>query len=552
MTQHSTRKNTLIATSAIMGSRILGLVREQVFAFFFGAGAALDAFVVAFRIPNLLRDLFAEGALSQSFVTIFSQKLATEDNKHAYALANKVSTFIILFIGLLVILGEIFAPQLVSLLASGFTGEKFELTVRLTRILFPFILFACLAALFMGMLNAQNKFFLPQSASTFFNITSIVAGLFFAYLFSPDYITITWHKIVHGAALDTKDGLSVANAITGMAFGTLLGGFVQYIVQLPPLMKLKYRLKLDFKFKDAGLKKVLALTGPAIVGGAAVQVNVLVNTYFASFLRDGSVAYLNYAFRLMQFPLGVFGVAVAIASAPALAKMIAQKKENDFKSTIRQSFQMSLFFSLPSAVGLIVMSGPIISLIYEHGRFSSFDAMQTAYALMAYSLGVWSYSLIKIYQPAFLSYHDAKTPMMVSLFSIIINVSINWYFMRVLHLSHWALALGTAIVATLNFFLLMFLFRKKMKGIWSKQVLWNIFKITISSAIMGVAVWYGCDLLKSFFVKKSLVDQLAHTFIPMLIAVPVYLGVAFVIRVDEARYVVRKLLREPNEPKSIA
>lgn len=544
MDENKTRKNTVIATTAIMGSRLFGLIREQVFAFFFGASAALDAFIVAFRIPNLLRDLFAEGALSQSFVTIFSQKLATEDDKSAFDLANKVSTFIILLIGSLVILGEIFTPQLVHFLAEGFSGDKFDLTVQLTRILLPFILFACLAALLMGMLNAKNKFFLPQSASTFFNITSIVAGLFFAYWLSPDYIIQTFDKFRNGRALNTMDGLSLVHAIAGMAWGTLLGGVVQHVIQMPALMKLGYRFRFDFDFKDSSLVRVLKLTGPAIIGGAAVQINVLVNTYFASFLNDGSVSYLNYAFRLMQFPLGVFGVAVATVSAPTLAKMIAQKREEDFKTTIRSSLQMSLFLSTPSAIGLIVLAYPIISLIYEHGRFDTLDAVETAYALMAYALGVTSYSLIKIYQPAFLSLHDAKTPMIVSLFSIVINFSVNWYFIRVAHFAHWSLALGTAIVATLNLLFLISLFRKKVRGIWSRTAVLNFIKVLLSAVIMGGFVWYVYNFLTSIFDYHKFTGQLALAFIPITLAVPVYLGATFLFKVPEARFFVRKLFKQ--------
>lgn len=539
-----TRKSTVIATTAIMGSRLFGLIREQVFAFFFGASAALDAFVVAFRIPNLLRDLFAEGALSQSFVTVFSQKLATEHDKSAFDLANKVSTFIILLIGPLVILGEIFTPQLVHFLAEGFSGEKFDLTVQLTRILLPFILFACLAALLMGMLNAKNKFFLPQSASTFFNITSIVAGLLFAYWLSPDYIVQTFDKFKNSGTLNTMDGLSIAHAIAGMAWGTLLGGIVQHLIQMPALMKLGYRLKLDFNFRDSSLIKVLKLTGPAVIGGAAVQVNVLVNTYFASFLSDGSVSYLNYAFRLMQFPLGVFGVAVATVSAPTLAKMIAQKREEDFKSTIRSSLQMSLYLSIPSAVGLIVLAYPVISLIYEHGRFDTLDAVETAYALMAYALGVTSYSLIKIYQPAFLSFHDAKTPMIISLLSILINFSVNWYFIRVAHFSHWSLALGTAIVATLNLVFLIALFRKKVRGIWSQTAFMNFAKVLFSAGVMGAFVWYVYNFLVPIFDYHKFTGKLPLAFIPIILAVPVYLGTTFLFKVPEALFFVRRLFRQ--------
>jgi putative peptidoglycan lipid II flippase len=544
----STKKHALIATAAIFFSRIFGLVREQFFAFFFGASAVLDAFIVAFRIPNLLRDLFAEGALSQSFVTIFSQKLATEDQKQAYTLAHKVSGFILLSVGFLVILGEIFAPQLVGVLASGFTGEKLELTIRLTRILMPFILFVSLSALLMGMLNAQHKFFIPQSASTFFNITSVSVGLGFAYILSPDYIGGSLTKIMGGDAMTITDGLALANAITGMALGTLIGGVGQLLFQLPALARLKYLPKFNFNFKDPALIKVLKLTGPAIIGGAAVQVNVLVNTYFASYLSHGSISYLNYSFRLMQFPLGVFGVAIAVASAPALAKMIAKKDTKSFVKTIQSSIQMSLFLSIPSAVGLIVLSDPIISLIYEHGHFSHADTLQTSYALMAYAFGISAYSLIKIYQPAYLAFHDAKTPMMVSLASILVNFSINWYFIRILNWPHWALALGTAIVACLNFTILMWWFHKKQPGIWTMKLFVNFLKILISAVVMGVGLWYFrhnyWDAVCAARFDSKILSQLIQVFAPLFLGVIIYFMMAILLKVDDVKVFTRRFTKK--------
>jgi len=538
-----TKKRAFIATLAILGSRVFGLIREQVFAFFFGAGAMLDAFVVAFRIPNLLRDLFAEGALSQSFVAIFSKKLATEGDEEAFALANKVSGFIVLLMAFLVTLGIIFSPQIVRVFATGFTGEKYELTVTLMRIMFPFIFFVSLAALLMGILNAKNKFFIPQSASTFFNITSIVAGLLFAYWLSPDYITQTFRKLMYQEAVTVSDFLAISNAIAGMALGTVLGGLVQYLIQLPSLFKLGYKPKWDFKLKDDALIKVLKLTGPAIIGGAAVQVNVLVNTEFASFLGNGPVSYLNFAFRFMQFPLGVFGVAIAVASAPALAKMVAQKKTTDFLKTIQGSIQMSLFFSIPSMVGLIFLGQEIISLIYQHGHFSAEDTLQTSLALTAYSFGIASYSLIKIYQPAYLAFHDARTPMRVSIFSILINLGINSLFIFVLKLPFWSLAMGTAVVALVNIFILTVLFRKKMPMIWSDDLVINMMKIVVASTVMGAALYFGLPILSEMFPSISLFNKLLLVFIPLTGAVILYLLLGLIMQIPDARFFLNKLLR---------
>ncbi|OVE82613.1 murein biosynthesis integral membrane protein MurJ, partial [bacterium K02(2017)] len=517
-----TQKRALIATTAIMFSRVLGLVREQVFAFFFGAGAFLDAFVVAYRIPNLLRDLAAEGALSQSFITIFSQKLSQGKKEEAYRLANKTSTFIVILMIVIIVIAEIFAPQIVSVVATGFSGQKFDLTVRLMRILLPYILFVSLSAILMGMLNSQKKFFIPFSASTFGNLTAIFAGLFFAYILSPDYIYNTANKIINNKPFIAEDFLSIANAITGMAIGTLLAGLAQYVFEIPSNVKLGYKPKLDFKLKDKGLFKILKLTGPAVIAGAAVQINVLVNTEFASLLQDGAVSYLNFAFRFMQFPLGIFGVAIAAASAPVLAQMIIQKKETKFLETIQSSIQMSLFLSIPSTIGLMVLGPEIISLIYQHGQFTPLDTLQTSYALTAYAFGISSYSLIKIYQPAFLAFHNSKTPMKITMLSILINLGINAYFIFVLKLSHWALALGTAIVATSDIILLSYFFRNHLKGVWTKGVFANGLKSLLAALIMGISIYYSLPILKDIFNSGTILNRLSLVFIPIFIAVPIY------------------------------
>lgn len=524
----SLKKHSLIATVAIMGSRLFGLIREQVFAFFFGASFVQDAFVAAFRIPNLMRDLFAEGALSQSFVTVFSQKLKDSDQK-SFALANKVNTFILIVVGILVVLGIIFSSQVVNLIAKGFTGETYQLTVTLTQILFPFILFASLASILMGMLNAKNRFFLPQSASTFFNITSILVGLLTAYFLAPDYIS--------------GNPTALSKAIIGMAIGTLIGGLVQWLIQYPTLHKMGFRFKLDFHLRHPDLIQVLKLTGPAIVGGAAVQVNVMVITYFASFLAEGSVAYLNYAFRFMLFPLGVFGVAIALASAPKLARLISENQIEGFITTINSAMKMSLFLSLPSAVGLILLAQPIIALIYEHGHFTVTDTQQTALALIAYSFAISAYSLIKIYQPAYLAFHDAKTPMKISLLSIGTNLFLCWFFVSVMNWQHWALAISVSCVAIINFILLALFFRKKVPGLWNKNVLKNIGKSIVACAFMAITI-VGALQICQLFSLTGLNRKLIFVFLPMILASFVYFGVAYLLKSEDAVFFIEGVRRK--------
>ena len=474
-----TQKRAFVAIFAILGSRIFGLVREQVFAFFFGASAVFDAFVVAFRIPNLLRDLLAEGALSQSFVAVFSKKLGLGQKTEALALAQKVFTFIQVLVGALVVLGIIFSPVLVHALASSFEGDKFTLTVTLTRLLMPFILLAALAALVMGILNAFNKYFIPHSASTVFNIVSLVTGLLCMWYFAPIY----WAAALAGDVGKMLAAGDATRAIMAMAAGVLFGGVAQYAMQLPVLWKQGVHLKYDFHFRDSALKEVLLLTGPAILGGAAVQVNVLVNTQFAASLGDGAVSWINYAFRFMQFPLGIFGVAIASASAPTFAKLLAQNRLADMRQTLQSSIGLCLFLCVPASCLLFILAQPIVGLIYQHGRFELQDTLMTAQALMAYSVAITGYALIKIYQPAFLAFGNSQSPMRISLVSIALNAILNTVFIVVLHYGHWSLAASTSVVATSNFLFLAWMFRKHLPDVWDKGCVLVLGKVAAAAAL---------------------------------------------------------------------
>ena len=329
----SVARSAGIISLAVMASRILGLVREMVFAYFFGASRSFanDAYVIAFRIPNLLRDLFAEGALSSAFVTVFSDYLVTKDEKEAFRLSNLVATTLIVVLGILVILGIIFAPQVVTLIARGLQNdtEKFELTVRLTRIMMPFILVVALAAQAMGVLNARDRFGVPAMASTFFNVGSIIGGLATAALLTDPSFSHPINAIVE----------KPIEGIVGMAYGVLIGGLLQYAVQWPSLLKAGFRFRPMLSLSDPGVRRIFKLMGPAIIGGAAVQVNVLVNTNFATSIPGGSgpVSWLNYSIRLMQFPIGVFGVAIATATLPSISRSAALKDMSEFRHTLAGS-----------------------------------------------------------------------------------------------------------------------------------------------------------------------------------------------------------------------
>lgn len=480
--RQSVARSAGVVSLAVMSSRVLGLVREMVFAYFFGASKSFanDAYVIAFRIPNLLRDLFAEGALSSAFVTVFSDYLVTKDEKEAFRLSNLVATGLILVLGILVVLGIIFAPAVVSAIAPGFEGdpEKFKLTVRLTKIMMPFILLVALAAQAMGVLNARDRFGIPALASTFFNLGSIIGGLATAALLTDPTLSHPIQSIVDHPT----------EGIIGMAYGVLIGGFLQYAVQWPSLRHAGFRYRPMLSFSDPGVRRIFALMGPAVIGAAAVQVNVLVNSNFASNLPgSGPVSWLSYSFRLMQFPIGVFGVAIATATLPAISKSAALKNMSDFRHTLAGSIRLAFLLTIPSTVGLIVLGRPIIALIYERGHFGPADTEHTASALGFYAIGLAGYSAVRILAPAFYALNDARTPMMISLLSMATNFVMNWMLVGVLQ--ERGLALSTSTVMLMNFVLLYLAMRRRAEGIEERRTAVAVGKIVAASAVMGAACW---------------------------------------------------------------
>ncbi len=478
---------------AVLGSRVLGLVREVVFTSLFGAGRELDAFIAAFRIPNLLRDLFAEGALSAALVSTFSQKLEREGAESAWRLANRVLNDLLLVVAAIVLLGMIATPWIVDWIAPGFRGEpgKLELTITLTRILFPFLLLVALAAVAMGVLNARSVFLIPASASSFFNLGSIVGGLVFVQILSPHYLAAVWLRLHGGAPPPSQE---IVSALIGMALGTLVGGGLQFLVQVPALRRAGFSYRPIGGFRDPGVRQVLRLMGPATLGIAAVQINVVVNTYFASELGNGPVSWLSVAFRLMYLPIGMFGVALGTVALPAMARAAARSDMESFRASLHEGLRLLLLLCLPAAVGLALLAEPIIALIYQHGRFVAADTHASALALAAYSLGLTGYAAIKILGPAFYALDDARTPMRVSLLSVAINLACNWAATRWLALGHGGLALSTSVVALWNSALLFALLRRRVGGV-TPGLGTDLARTAAATAVMGVACWAWTGLL---------------------------------------------------------
>jgi putative peptidoglycan lipid II flippase len=523
----SVARSAGIVSLAVMASRMLGLIREIIFAYLFGASKsfATDAFVIAFRIPNLLRDLFAEGALSSAFVTVFSDYLVTKNEKAAFRLSSLLTTALIVVLGTLVILGIIFAPNVVELFAPGFRDDpaKFELTIFLTRIMMPFILLVALAAQAMGVLNARDRFAIPALASSFFNLGSILGGVFFAGLLTDPTFSHPFLAVRENPA----------SGIIGMAYGVLIGGFLQYAVQWPSLFRAGFRYRPVLSLADPGLRRVFGLMGPAVIGAAAVQVNVLVNSNFATTIPgNGPVSWLNYSFRLMQFPIGVFGVAISTATLPAISKSAALKDIDEFRHTLASSIRLAFLLTIPSAVGLAVLGRPIIAMIYQRGGFGPIDTQHTAAALAFYAIGLAGYSEIKILAPAFYALNDARTPMTISLFMMAANFILNWVLVGILQ--ERGLALSTSSVALLNFALLYLIMRRRIGGIEGGRTARTVGKIIVASTAMAIVCWFVARIVGAS-AGQSLGARVATVAASIAVGVGVFYLSAMLLQVSELR-----------------
>jgi putative peptidoglycan lipid II flippase len=553
--QQSVAKSAGIVSIAVMFSRVFGLIRETIFARFFGAGFLYDAFIVGFRIPNLLRDLFAEGALSAAFVKVFTDYQLKNSEKEAWRLASLVFNALAVVLSVVAIAGVLLSPLLVKIITYNYLGdpnhyyppEKAALATTLMQIMFPFILLVALAALAMGVLNTKGRFGIPASASTAFNIASIIAGLALAYWLSGG----SWERSSDKFAIPSD---AAQWAIIGMSMGTLLGGLAQLLIQVPSLFKVGFRFSLSLSFRDEGVRRVMRLMAPAIIGTSAVQVKVVVDTIVASGI-DGGASWLSYAFRLMQFPIGVFGVAIGTAAIPTLSRLASQGDFDKFRSTLSDAIKLVMLLAIPSACGLVVLGDPIVRLIYERGEFDAFDTNMVAWGLTAYSVGLAGYAAIKVLSPAFYALDDAKTPMYVSLASIAIHVVTSFGMMQLLSTvgrsaerpngyGHAGVALATSIVALSNFLALTFLMRRRISRINGRDILVSLAKIFVASAAMSAAAYAVYYLLHSTFDGRGFTMRLIETMVPIAVAGVVFVIAAKLLRIDEIEKIYRAFSRK--------
>jgi putative peptidoglycan lipid II flippase len=518
-------------SAATMASRVLGLARDQLFALLIGANRYSDAFVVAFRIPNLLRDLFAEGALSSAFVPTFADARRNRGDAAALALANAVTGLLLAVVGALTAAGILWAGPLVALIAPGYAPDQAALAAQLTRIMMPFLLLVSLAALAMGMLNAEGRFTAPALAPALFNVGSLAVGL--------------------GLWLA---GWPPERAVVGWSVGTLLGGALQLAAQLPSLRAIGWRFRPRLgpaALADPGVRRIGRLMAAALVGLSATQVNILVNTIFASH-EVGANTWLQMAFRLMQLPLGVFGVAIATVAGAGVARQVAGKDLGAVQGTMGSALRMVAFLNVPSAVGLVVLAGPIISLVYEHGRFGAGDAAATAQALVCYALGLYAYSAVKVFAPAWYALDQARVPVVGAVVGMASNVLLNVLLYPVLGFR--GVALGTSLAACANFAVLAVAWRRRHGPLAGEGIFRHLARVLGASAVLALAAWGSARGLAAVLPGQGLPRQLALGLLPVAAGGLAYLAAAKALGIrelDELLGALRRPRPRPPRPRVI-
>lgn len=504
-----------------MASRVLGLIRDQVLASIFGAGNAMDAFNVAFRVPNLVRDLFAEGAMSAAFVPLFTRQLASGDRAAACRLGNHVINALLVVTGILVVCGIVLARPLVTAFAGDYATVpgKLELTVFLTRLMLPFLTLVAIAAACMGMLNSLRRFFVPALAPAMFNIATILCAL----LLVP---------------LMPRFGMP---PIAAIAVGTLIGGLAQLLIQWPLLRREGFFYRPILNWKDETLHRVLLLMGPGTIGLAATQMNVFVNTVLATREGTGAVSWLNYAFRLMYLPTGLFGVSIATAAVPAVSRHAARHDHAGVRSTLAESLSLMLMLNVPATVGLIVLSHPIVRLIFERRAFLPSDTAATAAALQFYALGLVGYSVVRIASPTFYALGDGRTPVQVSIAAVVLNAVLNISLTG--PFGYRGLALGTALAALFNAGGLLWLLHRKLDGLDDRRILSSFSKIAIASLVMGATALLVDRTLFLRIGGDSLLTQAFRLSATIVFALLVLAGAAHVLRIREFREAIALVLK---------
>jgi putative peptidoglycan lipid II flippase len=534
-----------LMSAATFISRILGYVKDMVLAKFFGATATADVFFVAFRIPNLLRELFAEGSVSSAFIPVLTEYQTKHGRNEANRLVRATFIFIIIVVGIICALGIIFAPSIVTVIAPGFLSDpvKFADAVLLTRIMFPFLLFISLAAITMGALNTRGVFFIPALAPAMLNIVIIVS----IFALSAQFV----------------------NPIIAVAIGVTAGGLVQFLFQVPAFLEQGYTFASSVKrqassvkrqakinndaqrmthdtrrfFWHPGLKKMGILIIPATAGMAVVQINIFVSTILASFLPEGSITYLYYSMRLVQLPIGIFGVAMGMAALPAFSEHSARGEIDKIKEDFSFALRLLFFITVPAMIGLIALSEPIVSTLFQRGEFNYRATLGTSEALMFYSLGIWAIVGVRIITVAFYSMQDTKTPVKIAVAAVLINILFSLALMG--PMKHSGLALANTIAVGCNFMMLYYFLHKRLGGVGTKKIAGSFLKTLSASLLMGIVGWFIVRseiwaINEIWQMSGHSLQKAAYLIVAITVCAGIYILLAYLLKSDEIGYIINK------------
>jgi putative peptidoglycan lipid II flippase len=496
----------------------MGLVRDMVVTYYFGAEAKTDAFYVAFRIPNLLRRLFAEGSLTISFIPVFTSYLENKSREEAKRISDITFTLLFIVLALVSIVGIILSPLIIKLFASGFKAETFHLAVTLNRIMFPYIFLISLSALSMGILNSLRHFFAPAFSPVIFNVCIVVTVI-----------------LLHTT-------LNVP--IMSLAIGVIIGGAIQLVFQLPFLRQRHFLFKFRKNFRHPAVKKIGLLMVPQLFGLAVYNLNIIVNTQFASYMPAGTVSYLYLSERLIEFPLGIVAVSIATVLLPSLSSHISKGETELFKENYAYALRLMLFVMVPALVGLIVLRIPICNLLYQRGEFTYLSTINTSQALFGYAVGIWAVGGIRITAPAFYSMQDTKTPVIIAFLAFVINATMGYLLGFTFGLRHTGLALASSISSMFNFVLLFIILNKRVGKIGINETLILCIKIAIASMSMGLIAW---EIAKrgNWAGSETSLEKILFLIASLSGSLAVYLIISKLLKIDEVDQVIGLLRRKP-------
>lgn len=508
------RSTGIVAFSTFV-SRIMGFIREMLFANFFGATGSTDAFFVAFRIPNLLRRLVAEGALTISFIPVYTEFLVQKSGKDALALAQKTLSILMLIILVLITAGIIFSPEIVGLFALGFDdSETIALAVKLNRIMFPYLIFVSFVAFSMGILNSHGYFFAPAFSPVLLNAGIILGIGFFSIFFrEPLY---------------------------GVAAGVILGGVLQLILQIPYLVKTGFRVKISIDFNHPGIRKIFRMMAPALFGVGIYQINIFMGTVLASLLPSGSISYLYYSDRLTEIVLGVFIVSIGNVILPEMSKMTAADENNRLMELYNSSIRAALFLSIPAGIALMAVGFPIISVIFMRGEFTVLDAGMTYRALFYSSIGIASVSILRITTPTFYSMKDTKTPVVTAAIAFVLNISLGYILMQT-DLKHAGLSLANSISVTVQMIVLIAWLQRKTRGIQFRSFFAAIIKFLLSGIAMALVIIHLSGFVE--WERDSLFKRVFMLTIIVIAGGGTYFVFCWITGVKEVKFLIDKIFR---------